>query len=74
VENEKSFLQGFIKALEAEDLDPKNNPGPTLTPLGGWRPLPGPLQPPWGWRWRKSRPGGLYIHGYPYGLVPSEDP
>jgi hypothetical protein len=35
VENEKSFLQQLYEALEAEDLDPKNNPGPTADPSGG---------------------------------------
>jgi hypothetical protein len=35
VENEKSFLQRLYEALEAEDLDPKNNPGPTADPSGG---------------------------------------
>jgi hypothetical protein len=35
VENEKSFLQRLYEALEAEDLDPKNNPGPTTDPSGG---------------------------------------
>jgi hypothetical protein len=35
VENEKSFLQQLYEALEVEDLDPKNNPGPTTDPSGG---------------------------------------
>jgi transposase-like protein len=35
VNNEKSFLQRLYEALEAEDLDPKNNPGPTTDPSGG---------------------------------------
>jgi hypothetical protein len=47
VENEKSFLQRLYEALEAEDLDPKNNPGPTRTPLEGLKasswPPPTPL-------------------------------
>jgi len=35
VNNEKSFLQRLYEALEAEDLDPKNNPSPTTDPSGG---------------------------------------
>jgi transposase-like protein len=35
VNNEKSFLQRLYEALEAEDLDPKNNPGPTTDPSRG---------------------------------------
>ena len=34
--NEKSFFQDLYEALfQAEDLDPKNNPGPTADPSGG---------------------------------------
>jgi hypothetical protein len=36
VKNEKSFLQNLYEALfQAEDLDPKNNPGPTADPTRG---------------------------------------
>jgi transposase-like protein len=35
VNNKKSFLQRLYEALEAEDLDPKNNPCPTTDPSGG---------------------------------------
>ncbi len=35
MKNEKTFLQRLYEALEAEDLDPKNNPGPTTDPSGG---------------------------------------
>jgi hypothetical protein len=35
VNKEKSFLQRLYEALEAEDLDPKNNPSPTTDPSGG---------------------------------------
>jgi hypothetical protein len=35
VKNKKSFLQNLYEALfQAEDLDPKNNPGPTTDPSG----------------------------------------
>jgi hypothetical protein len=57
VNNEKSFLQRLYEALEAEDLDPKNNPGPTTDPSGGVEglflapsnpPLPGEAENPLG--------------------------
>ena len=35
MKNEKTFFQELYEALEAEDLDPKNNPGPTTDPSGG---------------------------------------
>jgi hypothetical protein len=58
VKNEKSFLQNLYEALfQAEDLDPKDNPGPTTDPSGGVEglflapsnpPLPGEAENPLG--------------------------
>jgi len=57
VKNEKTFFQELYEALEAEDLDPKNNPGPTTDPSGGVEglflapsnpPLPGEAENPLG--------------------------
>jgi hypothetical protein len=35
VKNKKTFFEELYEALEAEDLDPENNPGPTTDPSGG---------------------------------------
>jgi hypothetical protein len=35
VKNKKTFFEELYEALEAEDLDPKNNPDPTTDPSGG---------------------------------------
>jgi hypothetical protein len=63
VENEKSFFQDLYKALEAEETHDHTNP------TRGSEDLFMATDPPGDGGGQKSRPGGLYIHGFPYGLV-----
>jgi len=75
VENEKSFLQRLYEALEAEDLDPKNNPGPTADPSGGVEGLfLAPSNPPGDGGGENRVVEGLTYINSPKGWFPQETP
>ena len=75
MENEKTFLQRLYEALEAEDLDPKNNPGPTTDPSGGIEGLfLAPSNPPPGGGAKNRVLEGLTYINLPKGWFPQETP
>jgi hypothetical protein len=75
VNNEKTFLQRLYEALEAEDLDPKNNPGPTTDPTRGPEDffLAPSNPPPGGGGENRVQDGFTYIDS-PRGYFPQKTP
>ncbi len=73
--NEKTFLQELYEALEAEDLDPKDNLGPTTDPSGGIEGLSlAPSNPPLGEGAENSVQDGFTYIDSPRGYFPQKTP